>query len=82
MAVAFSDGGGLIETLRESVALVIAQACGLQRYPDNELIRALLTDRSDDQGRRPLGPPRAQAPADARRKCERPSTTAGRRSRF
>lgn len=66
MAVAFVDGGGLIETLRESVALVVAQAGGLQRYPHNELIRALLTDRSADDvqadARRNLA---AQAPSDA-----------------
>jgi hypothetical protein len=48
MAVVFSDGAGVIETLRESVALVVAEVEGLQRYPDNELISALANDRNSD----------------------------------
>jgi hypothetical protein len=48
LAVAFSDGSGVIESLRESVAAVVSQAGGLQRYPDNELIGALLRDRTAD----------------------------------
>lgn len=48
MAVVFSDGAGVIETLRESIALVVAQVEGVQRYPENELIGAIATDRSTD----------------------------------
>jgi len=46
MAVAVADGVGVIETLRESVALVVAQSGGVKRYPDNELIESLIYDRS------------------------------------
>jgi len=48
MAVAVADGVGVIETLRESVALVVAQSEGAKRYPDNELIKSLIYDRSAD----------------------------------
>jgi tellurite resistance protein len=49
MAVAVADGIGVTETVRESVALVVAQSEGLKRYPDNELIKSLLFDRSADK---------------------------------
>jgi len=48
MAVVFSDGTGMLESVRESIAAVVAQVEGLQRYPENELIKALANDRSTD----------------------------------
>lgn len=48
MAVVFSDGAGLLESLRESIALIVAEVEGVQRYPANELIRTLAGDRSSD----------------------------------
>lgn len=45
-AVAFSDGGGVLETLRETRAMIVTQATALQRYADNELVSALLRNQS------------------------------------
>jgi hypothetical protein len=49
LAVTFSDGNSVLETIREAVALVVAEVGGLERYPDNELIRALAQDRSSKE---------------------------------
>jgi hypothetical protein len=48
MAVAVADGLGVLETLRESVAMVVAQSEGVKRYPGNELIKSLIFDRATD----------------------------------
>jgi hypothetical protein len=68
MAVTMADGVGVIETLRESVAMVVAQAEGTKRYPDNELIKALLFDRSTDTA--PTAAPKKADAADPSRMAE------------
>lgn len=44
MAVAFADGAGAFETLRETLAATAVMASGMQRFRGNELIAALLSD--------------------------------------
>lgn len=46
LALSFSDGAGLFETLGEMTAMGAARARGPQRYPGNELVAALVTDRA------------------------------------
>lgn len=46
MAVVFVDHSGVIETVREGIAMVVAEAGGPQHYPGNELIAALMSERS------------------------------------
>jgi len=74
MAVAVSDGVGLVETLRESVAMVVAQAEGAKRYPDNELIKALISDRMTEAAQ--VATPQQADAADPSRMAEQVLSTA------
>ena len=53
-ALSFADGAGFFETLGEMTALEAARARGPQRYPGNELVAALVTDRATPRSLPPV----------------------------
>ncbi|MDO8963540.1 MAG: hypothetical protein Q7W30_03510 [Coriobacteriia bacterium] len=62
MAVAFADGAGFFETVGEAVIAATVQARGKERYPDNELIAALIDNRERVDPSRLPQPQRAGEP--------------------